>query len=189
MNCVLPRNWACALTRPPLHGFQVRSRRGSSGASSLLASVAVVTAANTRAREQARRRGGRQRVLAPCFRGGDLGRCPVAPGCDSCGGDVRRGRRGDVPVRMWSGLRRRWSSGTSTSAEMEGGMRGEGIDCRARARRLSGDGGRGLIAGSSFWPGGAFMRGRAMEAGRAKECHSFHSPSERFSFVIFSSRD
>jgi hypothetical protein len=105
--------------------------------------VAVVTAANTRAREQARRRrGGRQHVLAPCFRGGDLGRRPVAPSCDSCSGDVRRG---DVPVQMWSGLRRRWSSGTSTSAEMEGGVRGEGIDCRARARRLSGDGGR-LIA-------------------------------------------
>jgi hypothetical protein len=30
-----------------------------------------------------------------------------------------RRRGGDVPVRIWSGLRRRWSSGTSTSAEME----------------------------------------------------------------------
>jgi hypothetical protein len=93
------------------------SRRGSSDASSLLASVAAAAAANARAREQARRRrGGRRHVLAPCFRGSDLGRRPVALGCDSCSGDVRRG---DVTVRMWSGLRRRWSSGTSTSAEME----------------------------------------------------------------------
>jgi hypothetical protein len=54
---------------------------------------------------------------------------------------------------------------------------------------LSGDGGRGLIAGSSFCPGGAFVRGRAIEAGQAKECGSFRSPGERFSFVIFSSRE
>jgi hypothetical protein len=125
--------------------------------------------------EQARRRrGGRRRVLAPCFRGSDLGRRPRAATLAVATSYVAtcRCRCGVVSGGDGAAARaraRRWREPCEW----------EGIDfLRASAeivrRRRSGARLPFLLdvswtTGTSFWPGGAFVQGWFREAGRAKE--------------------